>query len=81
MSNNQKISWAEVVYKNNKYIIEVSGDIPNEFGDGIENAYFKFDFNITISDKKTKDIFFAYCLSSKAEQKKIEIFFFCNNIY
>ena len=34
--------------------MEVSGNIPKEFGDGVEHAYFKFDFNITISDKKTK---------------------------
>jgi len=40
--------------KNNKYIMEVSGDIPTEFDDGVENAYFKFKFDITISDKKTK---------------------------
>lgn len=40
--------------KNNKYIMEVSGDIPKEFDDGVENAYFNFNFDITISDKKTK---------------------------
>lgn len=40
--------------KNNKYIMEVSGDIPKGFDDGVENAYFKFKFDITISDKKTK---------------------------
>ena len=40
---------------NNKYIMEVDVDIPRDFADGIQNAYFKLSFNISIQDKRNKE--------------------------
>jgi len=78
--------------KNNKYIMEVSGDIPKGFDDGVENAYFKFKFDITISDKKTKKTLLSIygsgeghhyvCGSSNTEIETfdISIYHYCKTI-
>ncbi len=69
--------------KNNQYIITVSGDIPTIM-DGVENAYFKFKFDIKISDKKTNNILLSIsvdgngnhyvCGSSNTEIEEFNIF-------